>query len=91
MLKNNNFQFNGDNYLQIGGTAIGTTLASSSANLFMRNLEEKILNEQTQKPKVWVQYINDIFFIRQHGKAKLEEFIMKYSHFHETIKFTAEY
>ena len=39
VLKNNNFQFNGDNYLQTSGTAMGTRVAPSYANLFMTALE----------------------------------------------------
>ena len=43
VLHMNNFQFNGENYLQIGGTAMGTRVAPSYANLFMARLEEKLL------------------------------------------------
>ena len=35
VLHMNNFQFNGENYLQIGGMAMGTRVAPSYANLFM--------------------------------------------------------
>ena len=43
VLHKNNFQFNGEHYLQIGGTAMGTKVAPSYANLFMARLEEKLL------------------------------------------------
>ena len=36
----NKFQFNRENYLQIGGTAMGTRVAPFYANIFMPNLEE---------------------------------------------------
>ncbi len=42
ILHMNNFQFNGKKYLQVGGTAMGTRLAPSYANLFMGKLENKI-------------------------------------------------
>jgi hypothetical protein len=39
VLKKNNFTFNGDHYLQINDTAIGTKMAPSYANIFMGKLE----------------------------------------------------
>ncbi len=41
ILKLNNFEFNGEHYLQIGGTAMGTKVAPSLANIFMGDFEEK--------------------------------------------------
>ncbi len=35
VLKRNNFQFNGKDYLQVGGTAMGTRVAPSLANVFV--------------------------------------------------------
>ena len=40
VLSLNNFQFDGQNYLQIGGTAMGTRVAPTYANIFMSDLEE---------------------------------------------------
>ena len=37
VLKKNNFQFNGNHYLQVGGTAIGTKAAPSFAVIYMGN------------------------------------------------------
>ena len=41
-LTNNHFLFNGTFYHQVSGTAIGTKLAPSYANLFMRKCEENM-------------------------------------------------
>jgi hypothetical protein len=41
VLKNNNFTFDGNHYLQINGTAMGTKMAPSYANIFMGDLEEQ--------------------------------------------------
>jgi hypothetical protein len=41
VLKNNNFTFDGNHYLQINGTAMGTKMAPSYANIFMEDLEER--------------------------------------------------
>jgi hypothetical protein len=44
VLKKNNFTFNGDHYLQINGTAMGTNMAPSYANIFMGKLEKHCSN-----------------------------------------------
>ena len=43
ILKENSFQFNGKNYLQIHGTAMGTKMAVAFANIFMAYIETEIL------------------------------------------------
>ena len=91
VLKNNNLQFNGDHYLQIGGTAMGTKVAPSYANLYMRVLEEKLLEAYHLKPTTWYRYIDDIFFIWNHGEESLKDWITYLNNAHPTIKFTAEY
>ena len=50
VLKNNFFDFNGNFYQQLRGTAIGTKCASSYAILFLAALEEKLLAEAQDKP-----------------------------------------
>ena len=35
-----NVQFNDENYLQVGGTAMGTKVAPSLANIFMDDFEQ---------------------------------------------------
>ena len=57
----------------------------------MADLEEKILNASEKKPMIWWRYIDDIFFIWEHGEESLEKFLNKLSSFHPAIKFTAEY
>jgi hypothetical protein len=40
VLRKNNITFNGDHYLQINGTAMGTKMAPSYANIFMCKFEK---------------------------------------------------
>jgi hypothetical protein len=40
MVLKKNFTFNGDHYIQINGTAMGTKMAPSYANIFMGKLEK---------------------------------------------------
>ena len=42
VLTNNHFEFNGKYYHQLSGTAMGTKLAPSYANLFMTKFEENM-------------------------------------------------
>ena len=50
VLRSNNFQFNGKNYLQVGGTAMGTRVAPSLANIFMENFESKFIYSWHKQP-----------------------------------------
>jgi hypothetical protein len=53
VLKKNNFTFNGDHYLQINGTAMGTKMAPSYANIFMGKLEKQLLESSIERPLSW--------------------------------------
>ena len=88
VLNKNNFQFNGTNYIQIGGTAMGTKVAPSFANLFMSSLEEKLLESYPQKPKLWLRYIDDIFYIWEYGEDDLNKWLKHLNTGHDNIKFT---
>ena len=50
ILINNYFSFNSLHHLQVKGTAMGTRMALSYANLFMGSLEEDFLNLEDSKP-----------------------------------------
>ena len=91
VLKNNIFQFDEKTFKQVRGTAIGTKFAPPYSILFMAELEEKILNASEKKPMIWWRYIDDIFFIWEHGEESLEKFLSKLNSFPPTIKFTAEH
>ena len=77
-------------YLQIFGTAMGTKMAPSYANLFMGNLERTLLQGATLKPSCWYRYIDDIFIVWNHGQDTWNEFANYLNSFHPTIKFTSE-
>ena len=91
ILTNNNLEFDNQHYLQIHGTAMGTKMAPSFANLFMGKLEKQFLSRQNLKPQIWLRFIDDIFMIWTHGEDNLESFIKNINSFHNTIKFTADY
>ena len=89
--KNNIFTFGKKTLKQKRGTAIGTKFAPPYSILFMAELEEKIIKESEYKPYLWWWYIDDIFFLWEHGENKLKSFLGKINEVHLTIKLTAEW
>ena len=53
ILQNNNFEFDGQFFLQKHGTAMGTRMAPPYANLFMGSLEATALKNAPCRPLVW--------------------------------------
>ena len=88
VLSYTSFQFNGKNYLQICGTAMGTRVAPSYANIFMNNFEERQVYTHHLQPAAWYCYI--IFCLWQHGEGKLDKYTTYLNSVHETIKITIE-
>ena len=91
VLKCNNFTFNGDHYLQINGTAMGTKVAPTYANLFMDHLESKHIYTHPLCPQIWKRFIDDIWGIFRGMETQLIEFHKYANSIHPTIKFTMEY
>jgi len=89
VLTMNNFEFNEEHYLQIGGTAMGTRLAPSYANLFMADFETKFVYTYHHQPFWWKRYIDDIFMLWTHGEDELTKFISHLNGCHHSIKFTS--
>ena len=86
----NNFDFNNKHYLQVGGTAMGTKVAPSLANLFMAQFEDDHVYNYHTQPLIWLRYIDDIFMIWDKDKASLDSFLSHLNSCHPTIKFTSE-
>ena len=85
ILENNYFEFDGGIYKQKLGTAIGTKFAPAFANIFMSELECRMLSEYHLDPWVWWRFLDDVFLKWQHGKEALLEFLDYVNSFHETI------
>jgi len=90
VLKHNYFQFADRMYHQVQGTAMGTKMAPAYANIFMAELEEKLLENSTTDPYLWKRYIDDILCIWPGDEKDLERFIAHLNRSHPTIKFTYE-
>ena len=83
----NNLTFQGNHFVQQTGTAMGTKMAPTYANLFMGHLEEQLLDQTMLKPLIWFRFIDDIFFLWTFGRIKLNQFYEQCNNFDPHIKF----
>ena len=72
------------------GTAMGTKLAVSFANIFMAAVEREIIKRSRFKLHTQKRYIDDIFSLWNMNKKEINSFIELANSHHPTIKFTAE-
>ena len=87
VLKCNVFNFDGQIYEQIQGTAMGTRMAPSYANLFMDRFERAFLAQEPLQPLVWKRYIDDIICIWTGTRNELESFLARLNTAHRTLRF----
>ena len=90
VLKLNVFEFNNKYYLQKFGTAMGSKLAPAYANVFMGDLEAKILAGSRLKPTHYRRFIDDIFMIWPFSEEELDRFMAHMNRINQSIKFTHE-
>ena len=57
------------------GTAIGSKMAPTYANLFMDRLERTLISEARIKPHLWLRYINDVFMVWTGSEQELIKFL----------------
>ena len=88
VLKCNVFSFDNSMYQQIQGTAMGTKMAPSYANLFMDRFERAFLAQEPILPLVWKRYIDDILCIWTGTRSQLDSFLDRLNKAHHSIKFT---
>ena len=81
----NNFSFNDNHYLQIHGTAMGTKMAPSFANLFLGHFKTNALENAPFHPHPYFSYIDDILMICTEGLDNLKIFIDYLNNFHPSL------
>ena len=89
VLTKNNFNFNTEHFLQVGGTAMGTRLAPSYANIFMDHFERTFVYTYDIQPLLWKRYIDDIFVLWTAGAQALTSFVEYLDNCLPSIKFEA--
>ena len=91
VLTNNIFEFNREFWLQLLGTAMGTRVAPTYANIFMNRLEKAMLQHCPEHLKhlifSWKRFIDDILLLFLGSYDELEELFEHLNTFHPTMKF----
>ncbi|XP_069507297.1 uncharacterized protein [Ambystoma mexicanum] len=93
ILNNNYFRFQGNFYLQVTGTSMGSAMAPVYANTFMYRFEHRhaLENENwSSRILLWKRYIDDIFGIWCGTKDEFTSFFNFLNSVHQNIKFTME-
>ena len=93
ILTRNNFVFNGINYLQKKGCAMGTKFAHSYVNIFMGRFEENFIFPLLTSDNLsdfYLRFIDDIFLIWNGIKTEFDDFFKKINECHPSIKFEYE-
>ena len=76
--------------LQVNGTAIGTKMAPSYANIFMGKLEKLIMQYAPYKPISCFRFIDEADTKWTDSEENLNRFFDHANNLHPTIKFTHE-
>lgn len=90
-MKTNDFEFNGDYFLQTLGTAMGKRYAPSLANLYLLDFDERAREGFKIKPLFYFRYLDDIFFIWEGSETDLHEYQSFLNNLIPDIKITLEY
>jgi hypothetical protein len=90
VLKNNNLTFDGNHYLQINGTAMRTKITPSYVNIFMGDLEERLLLSSLKQSLSWFRFIDDVDMKWIHSDKELDEFFEHANIIHPFKKCTHE-
>ena len=90
VLELNTFQFEDGFYLQVHGTAMGTRMAPSYANIFMGVFEESMLATAPngRLTLLFHRFIDDVFGVWIYGEEALMEFFAHANQCHPDIVFT---
>ena len=89
-LQYNDFNFNGQYYLQTLGCAMGKRWAPALANLYLLEFDKQAMEGFYLKPKFYYRYLDDIFFIWDHPLETLTEYNNFLNNLIPDIKITME-
>lgn len=100
ILENNSFSFGNRYFLQIQGTAMGTKMAPTYANLTLAYLEKTLYTKIKTKytadigqrfEKLWKRYIDDCFIIWDSNIDSVEALHSELNRLHPKLTFTLEH
>ena len=90
-LSTNNFSFDGQEWLQIHGVAMGKAYGGSFANLFLGQWEKHALSSFEPTTNLWLRFQDDIFGLWEHGVDSLLLFVEHLNMQHPKIRVTLKY
>lgn len=73
-MKNNDFMFNGEQFLQCCGTAMGKRYAPNLANIYLKPFDRLAKTGFHIEPLLFYRYIDDIFFLWLGTVEQLKEY-----------------
>jgi len=73
-LRNNDFEFNGQFFLQILGIAMGRKYAPAAANIYLRQFDESAMHDYPIQPKLYSRFLDDIFAIWPGTRTQLQHY-----------------
>ncbi len=77
-------------YKQVSGLPMGGRLSPILANLFMEDLEHRVLCSATILPKIYFRYVDDIFIVWDCTVGLVQEFLALLNVQHKDIELTIE-
>ena len=89
-LTKNDFEFNGQYFLQIKGTAMGKKFAPAYADIFMAEWEVAALASCPKKPTTFYRYLDDIWGIWPHSREDFDNFTNILNNHNPSIKIKSE-
>lgn len=89
-LTRNDFEFNGEHFLQVHRTAMGKKFAPTYANIYMADWEATLFLGLSVTPDLYFRYLDDIFGVWSQSPLAFEQFITTANNHHPTIKLTAQ-
>ncbi|CAF1553686.1 unnamed protein product [Adineta ricciae] len=88
--KGTHFSFNGKNYVQHNGVAMGSPLGPLLADIFLVHLEKQLMDDLNQNGLVfWRRYVDDTFAIIAEN-TNPQALLTILNSFHSSIQFTME-
>ena len=69
---------------------MGSSLAPILADISMTKMETKLSRFSTNKPKIWLRYVDDIFCLFTIELTKIIQFQNKINKWHPNLRFTLE-
>ena len=84
-------KFNRKHFLQTNGTAMGTRVSPTYANLFMAHFEETHIYTHNSRPRIWFRFIDDIWGIFRGDESSFKKFNFDINSVHSSIKLSGEF